>query len=326
VGLEQLSRIEAPRPEMIWSTLRHFLADCSGNPHRSELNIEKLHNPFLPGRGCLGLVELRALSMPRTSAIAAARALLVRGLLALLTRADAVPRLVHWGDDLHDRFALPFFLAQDLREVLADLAAAGLGLGETLEDLLLQRETDVLGQTECAGGRLTVSQALEFWPLVGDVASQEGGGSRLVDASTSRLQLRLDAADDVDRVELSVNGHRVRLRAEPTPGGVVGVIGLRFRSFVPWAGLHPALGAEERIVLVLRHAEQAARITLHGWRPNGEAYPGLPRDLEEAAARRRERFVAERLEPHAAAAPTPMPEQARTAYCIDLRRLGRLRS
>jgi uncharacterized protein (DUF2126 family) len=41
------------------------VADTSGNVHRSELNIEKLWNPDLPGRGCLVLVDFRAFRMPR---------------------------------------------------------------------------------------------------------------------------------------------------------------------------------------------------------------------------------------------------------------------
>ena len=53
VALQQLERVAAPKPEFIWRTLHPFLVDPSGNTHRSELNIEKLWNPFLPDRGRL---------------------------------------------------------------------------------------------------------------------------------------------------------------------------------------------------------------------------------------------------------------------------------
>jgi uncharacterized protein (DUF2126 family) len=329
VGLEQLALLGAPRLEMIWGTLRHFLADASGNPHRSELNIEKLFNRFLPGRGCLGLVELRALSMPQSAEVATARALLLRSLLLMLSREDKVPELVHWGDELHDRFALPFFLRLDLRDVFSDLTGAGLGLGPELEQLLLAKEALVLGSVDTGGLRLNVQQALEFWPLVGDVASQEGGGSRLVDASTSRFQVRIDALDDtadLASLRLVVKGHLIPLRAERLGGKPVAVIGLRFRSFVPWSGLHPAIGAEKTVQLTLAHASgECLTVTLFPWRPNGEAYPGLPEGLSEASARRQERFVVQHLNDPAAlaavAAAPPAPPSAVSPCCVDLRRL-----
>jgi uncharacterized protein (DUF2126 family) len=334
VGLEQLALLDAPRLEMIWGTLRHFLADASGNPHRSELNIEKLHNRFLPGRGCLGLVEFRALAMPPSCEVASTRALLLRSLLLMLSRKDEVKELVHWGDELHDRFALPFYLRQDLREVFTDLRSAGLGLGGELEQLLLERETLLLGYVDCGGFRLNVQQALEFWPLVGDVASQEGGGSRLVDASTSRFQVRIDPLDDRPEPgspRLMVKGYLVPLRSAAIGDRSSLVMGLRFRSFVPWSGLHPAIGAEKAVQLTFGGADgECVRVTLFPWKPDGEAYPGLPKDLAEARARRNERFVVEQLTGTSAAAELasapPAPAFATTPYCVDLRRLpGNLR-
>ena len=79
--------------ELLYASLAPFLADTSGNVHRSELNIEKLWNPNLPGRGYLGLVELRAFRMPRSPERAAAIAALRRAIAAMLTGADPTPRL-----------------------------------------------------------------------------------------------------------------------------------------------------------------------------------------------------------------------------------------
>ena len=95
------------------------------------------------------------------------------------------------ANELADRFALPTFLRRDLREVLTDLSRAGLGLGSNIEALLLACGERSLGSFELEGCRLDVEQACEFWPLVGDVVSQESGGSRIVDASTSRVEVRL---------------------------------------------------------------------------------------------------------------------------------------
>lgn len=326
VALDHLGRLEHISPELLWGTLRHFLADASGNPHRSELNIEKLDNPFLPGRGRQGLVEFRALSMAKDLRLASARALLFRGIVVMLTRHDTVSELVDWRDELHDRFALPYYLALDLREVFADLQAAGLGLTSAIEAMLLDRGDSVLGVTDFEGCRLQLEQALEFWPLVGDVASQESGSSRLVDASTSRLQVLLsaegpDAEAKLDALEVSVNGHLLPLGQSPMAEPGRRVVGLRYRSFVPWNGLHPALGAESGLHIGLRHTSgRSLSVKLHPWRPSDEAYPGLPVDLEDAAARRLERAV-ESTEAQAKTALTRPPVGAVTPYCLDLRRL-----
>ncbi|TNF34094.1 MAG: hypothetical protein EP329_07595, partial [Deltaproteobacteria bacterium] len=80
----------APWPEdaegrraWLWQSLAPLLVDGSGNSHRSEVNIEKLWNPYFPGRGQLGLVELRALRMPPTPEDLVAVAALFRAAAAL---------------------------------------------------------------------------------------------------------------------------------------------------------------------------------------------------------------------------------------------------
>jgi hypothetical protein len=47
------------------------------------------------------------------------------------------------------------------------------------------------------------------------------------------------------------------------------------------------------LTLTLGHADHAVLydITLHEWRPDGEAYPGLPADLIEAGERRAARMT-----------------------------------
>jgi uncharacterized protein (DUF2126 family) len=327
VALEQLERMGTPLPEQLWSTLHHFLADCSGNPHRAELNVEKLFNPYLPGRGCLGLVEFRALRMQTSAERTTAIALLLRSLTRMLSRSDRVPELTHWGEALHDRFALPSQLRADLREVFRDLDAAGLGLGAAIEHNLLSCDERCIGSVELSGYRLDVEQALEFWPLVGDVASQEAGGSRLVDASTERLELRLCAPSGAPLSsadwQLLANGYRVPLAALSGSEGSCLLSGVRYRSFAPLRGLHPSIRPQSRIVLQLgqRGSSSVVRATWHPWRPDGAGYPGLPLDEDDAARRRAERFVVERLSFEEASAGAPAPASALTPYCLDLRRV-----
>ena len=98
------------------------------------------------------------------------------------------------GELLHDRFALPYFLETDLEEVLGELTAAGLGFEAALEGELRRDGFRHIATIEYADVQLTLRRGLEFWPLVGDVTLQQGS-SRLVDASTARLELVLRAAN-----------------------------------------------------------------------------------------------------------------------------------
>ena len=326
VALQQLAKTTDPQPEFIWRTLSPFLVDTSGNAHRSELNIEKLWNPYLPGRGCLGLVEFRAFRMARDPQSAASIAALLRAIVALLSRQDAAPELIDWGHRLHERFALPFYLRQDLDRVLMDLQSAGVGLGEPITRCLRDDSARHIGHAEIGNCRLEVDQAIEFWPLLGDAASQEGGSSRLVDASTTRLQLSLRPAGgdgtDFDGWQLHAGGYRVPLRHEQDERGALGVMGLRYRSFVPWTGLHPGIGVQAPVVLTLLPPTggHGLRITLHEWQPQGAPYQGLPATPEEAGNRRDERFVVEELPLERVPESLPPPPEALSDYCLDLRR------
>ncbi len=325
LALQQLAATQDPEPEFIWRSLSPFLVDTSGNAHRSELNIEKLWNPYLPGRGCLGLVEFRAFRMAPTPEAAASIAALLRALAAMLSQKALESELVDWGSTLHDRFALPFYLRQDLEVVFRDLEAAGLGLDAPITEHLLDDVFRHLGHTEFGPCRLEVDQGIEFWPLLGDAAMQEGG-SRLVDASTSRLQLLLRSSNgnaiDLQGWELRVGPYQVPLRTEQDEAGTVHVIGLRYRSFEPWAGLHPGIGAQGPIMLYLISpgSEQGLRITLHEWQPQSLAYEGLPETIEVAQRRVKERFVVEEISREELPSAVTPPDEAVTDYCLDLRR------
>lgn len=72
------------------------MCDASGNSHRAETNIEKLWNPHLPGRGCLGLVEFRALRMQHTPERATAIACLLRAVVALQLHLTEPLPLIDW--------------------------------------------------------------------------------------------------------------------------------------------------------------------------------------------------------------------------------------
>jgi uncharacterized protein (DUF2126 family) len=309
VALTAADRPDAT-PDLLWSALAPLLVDAAGNSHRAEVNVEKLWNPYLPERGMLGLVELRALRMEPTPERMVAVAALFRALLARLTAAPYREPLVDWGGALHDRFALPEILGQDLAAVLADLDQHGVGLGPEMS-ALVGAAPEPVAELDLGGARLTIRRALEFWALVGDVASQERRGSRLVDASNARTEL-LVTGDPPGRI----GAGGLELSLHPSASGRH-VAAVRHRAYLPRPGLHPSLPAADPLVITWERGGEALSVSLHGWIPGGGSYPGLPRDADDARRRRRERVVIAPLAEPPVLRPAPPPR----ALTVDLRAL-----
>ena len=285
--LEKLAdRGELP-PEQLWHALGPLLVDSSGNSHRAELNVEKLWNPHIPAHGVrhgkMGIIELRAFRMPERPTMLGAAAALMRSIVARLVVSHYREPLIDWHDELHDRFALPAALSRDLRLVLGDLDTHALGVPAQL-----RRELDAFRPPgiSCRLGdaTLVIRPALEFWPLVGDVASQERSGARIVDASTQRWEISTDGTGP-DRVAIAGKGAHLRSIGDGTRA-----IGVRRRIYTPSPGLHPGLLPHDPLVIEWAHGGRVQRIELWAWRPEGGAYPGLPTDEAEAIARRQERI------------------------------------
>jgi uncharacterized protein (DUF2126 family) len=285
--LERLAdRGELP-PEHLWQALGPLLVDASGNAHRAEINVEKLWNPHIAPHGVrhgkMGIVELRAIRMPERPAMLAAVAVLFRSIVARLIVSHYRSPLIDWHEELHDRFALPAALSRDLRMVLGDLDEHGLGVPAQL-----RRELEAWrpGSISCRLGdaTLTLRPAIEFWPLVGDVASQERSGARLVDASTHRWEISIEGPGP-DRV--AVAGKWGHLRSI---GDGVRAVGVRRRVYQPSPGLHPGMPATDPLVIEWAWAGRAQHVELWAWRPAGGPYAGLPHDDHEALERRQERI------------------------------------
>lgn len=321
LALDLLERRPDATVEEVSAALAPFLSDHAGNSHRAEINVEKLCNPALPNRGRLGVVEFRAVRMARSPEWSTAAAALLRAVAAMLMRGPRASGLVDWGDTLHDRFALPFFLREDLKAVLRDLDDAGVGLPDALARVLLDDVSRLVGELVVGEARLTLEHALEFWPLAGSLAGQETETARVMDSSTRRLQLLLHPGPEgVAAWRLFAGAYRLPLRTERSGEAEVGLIALRYRAFVPSPGLHPCLGAQSPLRLVLACEDRAWSVVLHEWRASGGAYTGLPADAAEAAARRAERVVSTVLGEMPGAG-QPLPPSALTPFCVDLRRL-----
>lgn len=335
--LELLSHIPELTPDQVWQGLASFLCDVAGNSHRAELNIEKLWNPFLKGRGQLGLIEFRALRMPQSAERATALACLLRAIVAMLSVTDYDQPLIDWGRALHDRYALPYYLEQDFQQVFERLAEAGFGLAAPIEQVLRTDKFRLMGKVELPGYVLELRRAMEFWPLLGDVTSEEqGGSSRLIDSSTTRIELRLRPAganadqaiaQPVEWPEIALFDGSLPLpmRTECDRRGELKVYGLRYRRFAPAQGLHPSLGPQAPLSFLVRYPGQQVdyRISLHEWEPYGAAYPGLPEDLADAEFRRRQRVTVEKIGKEdvvdPVAASRSAPHRGVGEYCVDLR-------
>ena len=337
--LDLLENFPQLTPELVWQGLSPFLCDVAGNGHRAEINIEKLWNPFLRGRGRLGLIEFRALRMPQSPERATALACLLRGIVAMLSAAPYCQALIDWGRTLHERFALPFYLEQDLQQVFNALTAAGFGLGREIERDLRIDEFRIMAKVRLPGCVLDIRRALEFWPLLGDATSDEqGGSSRLIDSSTTRIELRLlpesmnaDTEQEVSpsrewsEIAMFYGNSPLPMRSERDDVGELKVYSLRYRRFPPTQGLHPILGAQSPVTLRVCYLGQSGDyvISLHEWEPHGEAYPGLPEDMAEAELRRSQRVTVSKAREDISA--NSVGSQPRVAlrgigeYCIDLR-------
>ena len=310
VSLDRLAQRGSPGPEELWSSLAPLLVDASGNSHRAEVNVEKLWNPHIPERGQMGVVELRALRMPATPERLLALGALFRGVAARLALDPYEEPLLDWGPELHDRASLPHWLGQDLKGVLADLVFHGLGLGRHLV-AALGPEPEEIARVELAGATLVVRRAVDFWPLVGDVASQEEATARIVDSSSERIELLVNSPGTVPG-RLAAQGVEVALE---TAGGALHVGAVRYRAFAPSPGLHPGLGPHDPLVVEWERRGEAIRVELHGWKPGGGSYETLPSDRAEAERRRRERVV---VRPGRFRNPLRAPSSRLT---LDLRRL-----
>ena len=289
---------EAVPPWLTDRLFRNLLVDVTGNTHRAEISIDKLFDPQLPS-GRQGILEFRAFEMPPHERMAVAQMLLVRGLVAMLSRRPYRRPLIRWGSQLHDRFMLPHFLWRDFQDVVRELREAELPFEAELYRPFLDFKCPLAGRHDIENLQIELRTALEPWPVLGEEGAASGT-VRYVDSSVERLEVQVFGLVE-GRHEVAVNGVRVPLR--PTEVAATRVAGVRFRAWQPPHCLQPTIGIHHPLqfdIVDTWARRSLGAIRYHVWHPEGRAYDEPPLTPFEAAARRAQRFTIDGHAPYPA--------------------------
>jgi uncharacterized protein (DUF2126 family)/transglutaminase-like putative cysteine protease len=267
---------------------RHLLTDITGNTHRSEFCIDKLFSPD-SSSGRLGILEFRAFDMPPHQHMSLLQMLLLRGLIAAFWKKPYKHNLVRWGTQLHDKFLLPHYVKEDIKEVVAYLNGAGYPFQFEWFDAFFEFRFPHHGTIQLYGMQMELRSGIEPWHVLGEEMSSSGT-ARFVDSSLEKLQVHVKNFN-AERYVVMCNGNAVPLRETDIKGEYV--CGIRYRAWQPPSALHPTIGIDTPLTIDIVDTWNSRSIggcTYHVAHPGGRNYDTFPINAYEAESRRISRF------------------------------------
>lgn len=288
IAFKELEKLENPPFWMVDRIFRNILTDITGNTHRSEFCIDKLYSPD-SNTGRLGILEMRGFDMPPHKEMCFLQILLVRSLFATFWNTPYKHPVIHWGNDLHNKFMMHHFIKEDIYDVVEYLQNHGINFQKEWFDVFLDFRFPEYGSVQLNGIKLTLRSALEPWIVLGEEMSNSGT-ARFVDSSVERLEVVVEDFNP-ERYKLLCNSIVVPL--VPTDYSRKYVASIRYKAWAPPSALHPTIGVDTPLVFDIYDTYNERAIggcTYHVVHPGGRNYDTFPVNQLEAESRRSTRF------------------------------------
>jgi len=220
-----------------------------------------------------------------------AQQLVLRALIAWFWKTPYTAPLALHGTSLQDKFMLPDILWSDFGNVLSKVSK---GIGIPIDREWFRAQYDfkfpIAGRIEHDGLAVELRTALEPWHVLGE-ENAGGGTARFVDSSLERLQVKVTGEYTSSGKTVTCNQRILPLK----PGDVVNeyLCGIRFRSWLPSACLHPTLQPHGPLIIDLVDNAEGRSVggcTYHATHPGGRNFETRPVNALEAEGRRLARF------------------------------------